>query len=259
MNLALFDSLFLTGVCFEILAKRTQERWPSWALPYFPWVIYPLKYMLFYMPTYMVVVNSIERFQAIVYPLHHRPSCWPYVLFVTFVGVTASIPSMFVYELTHYKNGTVSGFTESDLISSKAYMLFFNANLLVIGTLGPFVCILFCNLKIFLTLKKSKALPSKEKKKSAKTLFFIVVVFLLAHSCVLINECFYLYYPGNADCNSIGKLDRPLIWHLFSALFYCMLSINSSCNFLIHCMTGSAFRQELKQLSSDIKKCIRLY
>lgn len=261
MNLAVFDSLFLIYVSIEGFARGIQQdvklpqpNWPTWAIPYYPWIIYPLKYMLPFMTIYMVVVVSIERFQAIVYPLYHRPSCWPYVLFVVLTGVTITIPCFFHYESIHDKNGNISGYKEYILGLSKAYRLFFEVFLIIIGTFGPFVCILFCNICIFWTLKKSKVKQSK-KNKSAKILFSIVVVFLLAHICRLINSGIVFFNPITAKqtkyCNSIGKLDRPVVGHLFSSLINCMLAINSSCNFLLYCLTGSAFRQELKQLFTE--------
>ena len=84
---AIFDSLYLLyyivdhGIIGTFMRSRGMPE-PIWYRVSYPYVLWPLKWMIMSCTIFLVVAISAERHRAICSPLTHRPTFWPYVLMV---------------------------------------------------------------------------------------------------------------------------------------------------------------------------------
>ena len=103
---AIFDSLYLLyyivdhGIIGTFMRSRGMPE-PIWYRVSYPYVLWPLKWMIMSCTIFLVVAISAERHRAICSPLTHRPTFWPYVLMVVCTACKWWQPLLFDWPFGH--------------------------------------------------------------------------------------------------------------------------------------------------------------
>ena len=171
------------------------------------------------------------------------------------------------------KNETSWQAGESDLARNVAYAHYYKVwSNLIITAIVPIAILIFCNISIFLQMRKSRqemqhsrhtrstSQQNNEDNHStngscqsgdynlAMILAGIVIVFCVCH-CLRVFLAFYSVsvMERTNECIVKGKEAAHPSWlYVISALNHLMLMVNSSINFIIYCAVGSKFRKVLK-------------
>ena len=163
---------------------------------------------------------------------------WMFILPVILINCVFYFPKLFEYEIVFAEGKYI--LKRTDLIDDVAY--YYWAPIFV-RYLFPIVALFFLNgsiiVTIYKTTKEAKQLQkfqSKYRQNTTRILLYIVMIFLICYSFQIARRIPDLV--GIDEDISLWSL--PLAW--LAAI------INSSINFLIYCMVGKKFREELFKL-----------
>ena len=241
---------------------------------------------------------SVLYFKGVVYPIRSRTrrrNIWYYLLPVLLLAIGFNIPKALEIRVNvvevrteialgfekfqlgllffQLKNETSWQAGESDLARNVAYAHYYKVwSNLIITAIVPIAILIFCNLSIFLQMRKSrKEMQNSRHQRSsnqqnpednhstngscqsadynlAMILAGIVIVFCVCHSLRVFLAFYYVSVMERTnECIVKGKEAAHPSWlYVISALNHLMLMVNSSINFIIYCAVGSKFRKVLK-------------
>ena len=86
--LLLFYYILDMGVVGTFIRSKCEETdcEPYWYRMLYPYMLHPLKHIALTSSIFMVVAISAERHRAIVDPLNHRATFWPYLFWVVVIS-----------------------------------------------------------------------------------------------------------------------------------------------------------------------------
>ena len=194
--------------------------------------------------TYMTIAISLERYLGICRPRWKtRRGAWRYVLPVVIITVSYNLPRFFERQY-FIVNGTLeSNTTEFSHSESYKFGYHFLAST-IINTLIPMASLVVLNGAIIATITRNSrqlqevvGCDSHRRKNMTNILFSIVTCFIIFHLPRVIYKS--LYYFGNSDDAFRRK------WWFIVPIKKLTLMMNSSINFVIYCLLGKTFRNEL--------------
>ena len=81
-TLLLFYYILDMGILGTFIRSNCESCEPYWYRMLYPYMLHPLKNIALTSSIFMVVAISAERHRAIVDPLNHRATFWPYLIWV---------------------------------------------------------------------------------------------------------------------------------------------------------------------------------
>ena len=81
-TLLLFYYILDMGIVGTFIRSKCETCEPYWYRVLYPYMLHPLKNIALTSSIFMVVAISAERHRAIVDPLNHRATFWPYLFWV---------------------------------------------------------------------------------------------------------------------------------------------------------------------------------
>ena len=262
-NLALSDLLFVS-ICIPLTAVHYAIGWPFGSVCCK--LVQYLIHVTTYSSVYTLVLLSLDRYLAVVYPVKSislRTTCNTTVaILVTWVfTLVTCIPSLFVYdskvlEYKHKGNRTVCTLCEG--VNQKAYQMGFMLTSLAL----PLMTILWLYMNMLLRLWRGSAAthgpgPARDtnnrgkenKRRVTRMIVVVIIVFTICWSplqFVLILRRFHLY-----DINSPSLVILQIVTQ---CLAYC----NSCLNPILYAFFSPNFRQGFLNAVSCSRKGPRI-
>jgi hypothetical protein len=87
-TLLLFYYILDMGIVGTFIRSKSESCEPYWYRILYPYLLHPLKNIALTSSIFTVVAISAERHRAIVDPLNHRPTFWPYLFWVIVISGT---------------------------------------------------------------------------------------------------------------------------------------------------------------------------
>ena len=108
---------------------------------------------------YMVVAVSTERYRAVCHPLMRRQAYYKYIIVVVILSITIEFPRFFEMKLINDN----SAYWTTDLMENPDYVLFSSYwNDIIVTGLLPLVLLCYLNLRVFIKIKVSQVVNSKD-------------------------------------------------------------------------------------------------
>ena len=222
---------------------------------------------------WLLSVIAIDRLVSIKYPLWTKTHCKrtsAVMLAVIMTVIVLLLNSHMLWILkkdeiqfnSNYSNTSIT-LEVTCQATSHQFVVFWDRIwpicVLVLYSILPIICLITCNIFLISKLvKRNKKFQSVNRGKGAKAqsngdlrsitimliaacLFFIIVTIPV---CVYVITLPFLY-PSTPQ----GVARRTLAWSIAGLILYS----NHSFNFLIYCLTGSLFRQELIRAFQEVK------
>ena len=232
--------------------------WPNWIKYAFDKRLYPLndvvcriqtylKYVLPDIAVWILVIMTVERLVAVCRPhrarriftaTFNRASLLTMILAVSMIN----IPAIFMTDSSKKTQDPVCIVVNKQLIYVWPWVD------LSIYCFLPSIIIITCNSVIISTImRRQKAVPRRTSTRSETghtmaamtlTLLTVTVVFVLLTVPFGWYSCSLIYF----------RKDLPIEWCLFYITASFLRYVNNSVNFLLYCISGRSFRDELKQL-----------
>ncbi|CAG7831808.1 unnamed protein product [Allacma fusca] len=273
MCLACFDTLllltnFLTfgvrGLFYYFLGQVAGDEFAAlYNLPYWQY-LHPLYGFATIGSVYFTVAIAIDRYIAVWWPLQSRYLCtWPRARYVAAAVILLSAGYNFMTHLTCYlseiplelRNNTNTSVPESNLsMDGSNNQTFPNRcssfeGAMTLQYLIPMVFLPLTLLVVFNTLvyvklqqenKKRKLMTSQERTETLFTVICVMVVTLFGfcNTALVVNSFLRYFY------NCTYQQWQPIVDTIDNFL----VSVNSSCNFIIYCAVGTRFRRQLRAL-----------
>lgn len=241
------------------LPSGTPEILHSYAYAaFYSYIGFPFLYFFIVSSIWLLVGVTLSRFVIVKAPLKARGWCTP---FRTLLGICLIFVSSFVVNMPHffnYRPGMVNGTYHiletvySKTGASERYEFWIHCMLLVLlpwfGLFALNGSIIWSmrqraarSTKIFASDSDKKQERVKQQHQITKMLLFVTFafIFLLGWQCV--TQCLWMIGYSQMDKN----------WSIIDQSFaFAKLGIviNSSINWLLYCLTGSAFRNEILKL-----------
>ena len=203
--------------------------------------------------TFTTVAISLERYLGICHSIKKmKGGVWIYIIPVFIITISYNFPRFFERKF-FIVNGTLES-NKSELSKKESYKYgyWFIASS-SFNSLIPMLSLIFLNSSIALTMKRtsrnlrklSSESSSGSRKHKTNILFAVVIVFFICHFPRVIYKC--LYYFGSSDDAFRQK------WWFIVPIKKLTLIMNSSVNFVIYCLLGQTFRNELYSFKERLK------
>ena len=85
------------GVVGTFIRSNEDSDEPYWYRILYPYLLHPFKNIALTSSIFMVVAISAERHRAIVDPLNHRPTFWPYLFWVLVISGISFVDIKIMY------------------------------------------------------------------------------------------------------------------------------------------------------------------
>ena len=249
IELACFDILFISSDAIHVGYKSMacQDSYN----PNISHMTYQLLNIGLSGSIYSTVVISIERY---IQMCHSNLKCvrstWIYAISVIVISISYNFPRLLEYQ---YKvvNGTLIA-TRQPWAASEFYSAYYIdlGEILVENTI-PIMILLSTNGAIIRHMYRSsqmhvadgQSVIRKNRGNASKTLLMVVAAFMISHIPGIVNK--FLYHLGCKDCTEEEKTEYISGWNLIHPIGNLGLIVNSSINFIIYCIVGTKFRDEL--------------
>lgn len=222
-----------------------------------------ITYLALYFSSWLLVAVTIERVLVVWFPMNAKfrsnkkiAACVICVLFTVLVVFDAHI----LYgrkDIIVFEGNTTK--IKLCYYMDEEYRLFYKQVFpwidLALFSGIPFCMLLIGNILIAIKLlstkkrldkwKNTQAAPSSTVKRTYNTfkiLFTLNTVFLVCTTPISIYIIGDFYWQKDASEKTVAVL--KLVWTIFDMMMYC----NNTFNFLLYCISGDTFRQELKSL-----------
>ena len=94
-TMLLFYYILDMGIVGTFIRSKSESCEPYWYRILYPYLLHPFKNIALTSSIFMVVAISAERHRAIVDPLNHRPTFWPYLFWVLVISGNLLISKSF--------------------------------------------------------------------------------------------------------------------------------------------------------------------
>ena len=92
----LFYYILDMGIVGTFIRSKSESCEPYWYRILYPYLLHPFKNIALTSSIFMVVAISAERHRAIVDPLNHRPTFWPYLFWVLVISGSSLTSMLFI-------------------------------------------------------------------------------------------------------------------------------------------------------------------
>lgn len=199
---------------------------------------------------YTTVAISIDRFLKICYPfLIYRPKTWHYVTLIMIFSLFYNLPEFFERRF-FVKNGILHEELKPYAKDEKYdwwYRWFIGLIAMIIEYVLSFLIVLFLNIAIILTTRKSKKnvliytndnerrqIVTKYSLELTKTILILVAFFLVSRLVCFGSDCLYFFF----------KYDQYRKWIYLDPIQNFLLMLNSSVNFAIYLLIDTRYRRQ---------------
>ena len=207
LNLAVAD-LAITCICipFDIPVQENEYKWPYG--PLFCRVLYPLQTMAMFASIFTLTAVSLNRFWAIVYPLHQQMTkryAKVFILVIWVLSALLSLPYCFALQLNEETTSCEENWPGMDYRKAYTVCLF------LLQYAFPLTIIAIAYLKIARemhscirnnnnTVHYNNSLGTAHQREGKKVIRMLVVVTVLFAICVLPNNIMWLWLDfGNGE------------------------------------------------------------
>ncbi|KAM4540754.1 B2 bradykinin receptor-like [Fundulus diaphanus] len=199
-----------------------------------------------YCSIYFLVLVSIDRYLALVYPLSHKTIRRPKFakiscLLVWILGFVLSVPKLINRELVLHGNITKCGEKDKTISDTCEYMIS------VLAFILPVSIIIFCTVKILQTLRSRFMEGGKTKDKDKRATTLVLAVLLAFLICWL--PFHLLKIPSQLQSAGIltSCSSRKTI-HFCGQIFLYLAFFNSVLNPVLYVIAGKNFRKKVKEV-----------
>ena len=95
-TMLLFYYILDMGIVGTFIRSKSESCEPYWYRILYPYLLHPFKNIALTSSIFMVVAISAERHRAIVDPLNHRPTFWPYLFWVLVISGSSLTSKVFI-------------------------------------------------------------------------------------------------------------------------------------------------------------------
>lgn len=210
--------------------------------------------------TWLVVVISIERYVAVVYPLRAR---WMVrvkrtIIIDTMVYVISglfNIPGFLKYQVVKLHspcaNGTVTYALQLTYIyaSSSFIKRFYQILWTVFGTFLPLAILTICNIRLLVEVYKSRQRYSADQRRySTSKITFILIAVILLYLVLVCPSMLLAFFSSIVDGNDSAYLYR---YRIAVKITNVAQALNFATNFLLYCVISKPFRENLRNQLSN--------
>ena len=217
-----------------------------------------LLYSAIHSSAWLLVVVTLQRLVCVCFPLSARVLSTPKSATLVIIAVIAVVFGLNMHSFWTFdvwpitvNNGTVRNVCYSQTYFVKGIWTWIDFS---VSSFVPFVVIVICNAiiiyKIFQARKSREICMNVQQVKGQEkmmqlsvTLVTISFVFLLCTCPTTVYFIVEPYWKG-VDSSPRSKASRYLTHTVAHFLFY----LNSAINFILYCVTGPSFRQELARV-----------
>ena len=244
-----FDNLFIFtyGIKIGYQSMACRENY-SYEVGH---IAYPLLNVALSGSIYSTVAVSIERYLSVCYPHLKRPYRKTWIYFSIIGGIT------FLYNLPRFLERRFyisNGKLTSEIFpwaKSEVYKYrYHHWATLLIEDIIPIIVLIILNGFILKSICRGTNIVNhcKSRKKNsyaltAKILLVIVAIFMICHAPSVAYKI--LWYFGCMECTDMEKSNFRGKWFFITPIKKLFLIINSSVNFIVYCIMGEKFRNEL--------------
>ena len=241
-----------------------------------------LNYTVTALSGWILCAIAIDRLIAVKHPLWTKSHCTKGIAISVTISLTAIVFLMNIHVLLFMYRDEI--YVDSNATNASFFLdvkcspmttdyITFNTKVwpiltFIIYGIAPIVCLISCNIILYRQLSQrslnkqaSRTVgdAAKKREKDMKSLTKMLIVVCVAFVTFSVPTCIYLiiapYVFTRTSAHDIAK--RRLTWVIVASFLYC----NNTLNFIIYCISGSLFRQELHGLFVQVKlsvlKCIR--
>ncbi|XP_053380009.1 D(2) dopamine receptor A-like [Mercenaria mercenaria] len=221
------------------------------------WITITLFVVGRYASPLMLVVISIERLLSVAAPLHVKRILTMKV---------AKFSIAFVWILSFGMSSTVASFLKFDpdkpcIIDDKFasfYFTYMGWIEFTFDSIAPFVIILICSVIIIVLLSKRKMKSSKSSRTFRRsvtvTMLIVNIVFLVTKFPLMLINLLYGGIIDNVISTDLTAIENHLRMLYLSNSFLLLSRLNSVLNFYVYFVTGTRFRQDMKNVFARCKR-----
>ena len=227
----------------------------SWE-PYVEKWVWPVASIAQMSAVYLVVIITADRWWAICFPLKSKRTATQHwatiaVSLVVIWSVVFNAPTFLDMEVRWNNDTCRPEFTPTPWFLSARYQLIYKTILcFVFRTLLPLAVVIRLNAKLIQAIHKAnhRVIHMDHHHSSNNINHLIAVVVSVFIICALPDSVYRILKTIEMYHSDILPFDW-IFFAYFGTLTNLMLTINSSVNFLIYCVTGAKFRHTLAGLS----------
>lgn len=206
-----------------------------------------IMYNSFYVGSGLLCCISVDRYLAVVYPLHfHRVR---EVRTAAYVSVAVWILEIVIHIILLDHTGALQAFSSRDLCVERLPMTQEDADLaltrVTIGFLLPLFIMTFCFQQIMRSLRQSSSILTEERRKVGVLLLFLLLTYIVAflpYQTVMLLRA--VLEPG--ACIWATRLSDPFLVTVATT------TINSTLDPIIYCLISESAQREIRKA---VEKC----
>ena len=229
-------------------------------LTLFPYVevwVWPFAGITQMSAVYITVLVTMDRWRAVCFPLHSRQSHNTYKHFI--MRITAVVMGSIIFNLPLFMDMEVHWIPATCRMEARASTLYVNRHYqliyksilcFLVRTFIPLVIIIVLNVRLVhaIRLSQRQQLTSQRTSRDKHSLNILVCVLLFVFIlCSTPDAIFRAVHAFMTYFPDLLLLDMSHIAYM-ATFTNLMLTLSSSVNFIIYCLTGTRFRQEIKKM-----------
>lgn len=229
--------------------------------PYVQVYLTPFFWIFLGMSSFTTFSLSLERYLAVRWPLTLKQTCTMTTVACCLGGITLTVflitfPQFLCYKIEKavFRNThIVVAKLTNDYLDAHAYMQAYDHYILpIFWYMVPWFAVATFNTLLSIEVHKSSRIRigipniANPNRKLSVLIMLIVFVYMICHfpRCILAFYCLI----NNCSSTTEGEGVDFKTYHIVQAVADMLNVLNSCCNFVIYCMSGTRFRKEAKQL-----------
>ena len=234
-----------------------------------------LNYNVTGLSCWLLCAITLDRLIAVRYPLWAKSHCTKHtavivaIILTTIVSLLDSHFLLFMHKDEVYVSSNVSNTStilEVKCSPSNHHYIVFNTQVwpiltFILYSFSPIVCLISCNVMLYRQLSRQDVKQQmgrqvsdagkKRDRRDMKSLTKMLIVVCVIFVTISVPTCIYLiaapYLFARTSPHDVAK--RRFAWAIVAFFLYC----NNTFNFIVYCVSGSLFRQELRGLFLQVK------
>ncbi|KAM7376017.1 hypothetical protein PAMP_005769 [Pampus punctatissimus] len=211
-------------------------------------------YNSFYAGSGLLCCISVDRYLAVVYPLHFHWVRELRTATVVSIAVWTLEISIHIIFLDH--TGALHAFSSSYLCQERLPMTKEDANIalirVILGFLVPVIIMTFCFQQIMQSLQQSTSILAEERRKVGLLLFFLLLTYIVAfvpYQTVMLLRA--ILEPG--ACTWASRLRDPYL------ITVATTTINSTLDPIIYCLNSESAQEEIRKTLKKSRAVLKTF